>query len=226
MIVFAEDAAAFASAQQEEITEKTTVYDDPSERINENGFVEIPITDPEHLKKIVITGDVSSSGGSSWATAGCAVGINAVTPDGTKFWTSKGYSLKLGSGSSAVIEFDGTLQTEDKEDVPAVVADGKIELQQWWSASEKQEAELEDEITVRYTKIEVVYAYPADSPGSSVQGDLDGDGKLTKADAAVLQKHLLTEKSLTAAQAALADFNGDKQISASDLTLLKRALMK
>ena len=107
--------------------------------------------------------------------------------------------------------------------------DGKIELQQWWSASEKQEAELEDEVTVKYTKVEVVYEYLADSadiPAESVKGDLDGDGKLTKADAAVLQKHLLTEKTLTAAQAALADFNGDKQISAIDLTLMKHALMK
>ena len=229
MIVFAENADAFENAKQEEKIEKSTVYDDPMERINENDYVEIPITDPEHLKKIVITGDVTSSGGSSWATAGCAVCINAKTPDGVKFWTSKGYSLKLGSGSTATVEFDGTLQTEDKEDVAAVVADGKIELQQWWSASEKQEAELEDTVTVKYTKVEVVYEYPADSaeiPAESVKGDLDGDGKLTKADAAVLQKHLLTEKTMTAAQAALADFNGDKQISAIDLTLLKRALIK
>ena len=224
MIVISDQADAFAFAAEEEKTEKSAVYDDPMHMINENDFVEIPITDPEHLKKIVITGDVSSSGGSSWGSAGCAVGINAVTPDGTKFWTSKGYSLNLGH-SSTTVTFDGTLQNEDKEDVAAVVADSKIELQQWWSASEKQEADLPDEITVNYTKIEVIYEYSADeSQSSSAPGDVNADGRTDAADAAVLQKYLLTAGTLRDGKAA--DLDGNGIINAADLTLLKRSLLK
>lgn len=227
MIVISDQADAFADAKQEEKTEKSVVYDDPMERINENDFVEIPITDPEHLKKIVITGDVISSGGSSWGNAGCAIGINAITPDGTKFWTSKGYSMNLGSNSTATVTFDGTLENKEKEDVEAVVADGKIELQQWWSASEKQEADQPDEITVRYTKIEVIYEYGADEeqPGQpDTKGDVNADGKLDSADAKALQAYLLTAGTLKNGKAA--DLDGNGCITAADLSLLKRALLK
>ncbi len=221
MIVISDKADAFEGAKQEEKIEKAAVYDDPMNMINENGYVEIPITDPEHLKKIVITGDVTSSAGSSWGNAGCAVCINAITPDGTKFWTSKGYSMSLGSGSSATVTFDGTLQNEDKEDVEAYVADGKIELQQWWSASEKQEAEIEDEIAVKYTKVQVVYEYSADA--EDVSGDVNADGKFDVKDAVALQKYLLTAGTLADWKAG--DFDGSGRINAIDLTLMKQTLL-
>ena len=226
MVVVSDDADAFANAAQEETVEKTETFDDPMNMLNANGYIEIPISDPEHLKKIVLTGDVSSSAGSSWATAGCAVCINAISTDGVPFWTSKSYTLALGNGSKATVEFDGILTKEDfdtgeKEDFNAYVADGKVELQQWWSASEKQESSAEDAITVNYKKIEVVYEYPA---GDSVQGDINGDGKVTAADASALQKHLLGVKALTADQAAPADLNGDQKLTAIDLTLLKRII--
>ena len=38
-------------------------FDNPESMINGNGFVEIPIEDPEHLKKLIITADVTSSAG-------------------------------------------------------------------------------------------------------------------------------------------------------------------
>ena len=187
--------------------------------INENGFVEIPITDPAHLKKIIITGDVKSSAGSSWGSAGCAVCINAVTPDGTAFWTSKGYSLTLGTGSKAIVEFDGTLQNKDKEDVAAVVADGKIELQKWWDASEKQEAEIADEITVQYTKVEVVYEYS----GSQLTGDINDDGKFDALDASALRDFLTDNTAPANWEAGDLDENG--RLNAADLTLMKRMLI-
>ncbi len=219
MLVISDDANAFADAQQEEKIQKAETFDDPMSLINKNGFVEIPITDAAHLKQIIITGDVKSSAGSSWASAGCAVCINAVTPDGTEFWTSKGYSLTLGTGARAVVEFDGTLQNADKEDVAAVIADGKVELQKWWDASEKQEAEIADEITVTYTKVEVVYEYS----GSSLRGDVNADGIFNVADAVALMKYLTASGSAADWNAGDLDENG--RLNACDLTLLKRLLL-
>ena len=59
-----------------------------------------------------------------------------------------------------------------------------------------------------------------------IAGDVNGDGAATVADAVALQKHLLTIKELTAAQAAAADLNGDGKLTATDLALLKRILLK
>ncbi len=220
MVVISDDANAFDGAQQEEKVEKTAVYDDPMSMINENGYVEIPITDPEHLKKIVITGDATSRLGSSWGSAGCAVCINAVAEDGTKFWTSKGYSIKLGSGSSATVNFDGTL-TNKEEEVSAVVADGKVELQQWWDSSEKkQEGDEEYDITVKYTKVEVIYEYS----GTSLRGDVNKDGSFDLADLVAMQKYLLASGTLADWEAG--DFLGDGKLNAKDLSMMKRELLK
>lgn len=222
MIVISDQADAFDGAQEEQKTQKSVVYDDPMNRINENGYVEIPITDPKHLKQIVLTGDVVSSAGSSWGNAGCAVCINAATPDGTAFWTSKGYSMNLGSKSTAIVNFDGTLQNKEKEDVEAYVADGKIELQQWWSASEKQEAEIADTISVTYTKVEVVYEYSAGEL-TSLQGDVNKDGQFDAADAQALQAYLLAAGTL--ADWSAGDYDGNGRLNAVDLTMMKRELL-
>ncbi len=219
MLVISDDAEAFSGEQQEEKTRKSEIFDDPMSLVNDNGFVQIPITDAAHLKQIIITGDVKSSAGSSWGNAGCAVGINAVTPDGTEFWTSKGYSMSLGSGVKATVEFDGTLQNADKEDVAAFVGDGKVELQKWWDASEKQEASIEDEITVTYTKIEVVYEYT----GSEVRGDVNADGQFSITDAVALVKYLTAQGKVADWKAGDLDENG--RLNAIDLTLMKRLLI-
>ena len=142
-----------------------------------------------------------------------------LSQDGTTFWTSKGYSLNLGTGSKATVEFDGTLQNKDKEDVPAVVADGKIELQKWWDASEKQEAEIADEITVQYTKVEVVYEYS----GSQLTGDINADGKFDALDALALRDFLTDNTAPANWEAGDLDENG--KLNAADLTLMKRMLI-
>ena len=237
MLVISDDADAFTGAVQEEKTQKTETFDDPMNMINENGYVEIPISDPEHLKAIVITGDVKSSAGSSWATAGCAVCINAVTPDGTKFWTSKGYSLKLGTGSKATVEFDGTLQTEDKEDVEAVVADGKIELQKWWDASEKQESDIEDVITADYTKVEVVYEYTggeqppettAPEKTETLWGDADCSKQVDVSDAVLVARLSAEDKNakITAQGKKNADVSHDGNLTTDDSLLILKYISK
>lgn len=60
----------------------------------------------------------------------------------------------------------------------------------------------------------------------SIIGDVNLDGSVTAADARELLKFLLTEKTLTAEQAAQADINGDNKLNAIDLTLLKRQFNK
>lgn len=254
MVVITDDASDFEGLElynPDKFTYKTEKFEDIENMINKNGYVEVPISDPEHLARIDITGDVTSSAGSSWGTAGCAVCINAVAEDGTKFWTSKSYSLKLGKGASASVEFDGTLSNKD-DIVNAVVADGKIELQQWWDSSEKKENDIEDTISVEYKKIEVVYEYentgeqdkteptttpttaptkptvtttkPAETPSNIVYGDANCDGKVTIADATAILQSLGNndEYSLSAQGVLNADVNGEKGISADDALVIQK----
>ena len=186
-------SAAMVVISDEEITVpkepelESEVFSDPMSMINENGYVEIPITDPEHLKRVVMTADVTSSAGSTWGSAGCAISINAIDEAGVKFWTSKSYSLTLGSNVKAMVDFDGTLMNKETE-VNAVIADGKIELQKWWDASEKKEQEIEDSIDVKYTKVEVIYEYPAAEEGNI--GDANCDGSVNMADAVLIMQYL------------------------------------
>ncbi len=56
-------------------------------------------------------------------------------------------------------------------------------------------------------------------------GDITGDGKTDQSDLTALLNHLLTKKALTAEQAAAADLNGDKKLTAADLSLLRRILL-
>ena len=130
--------------------------------------------------------------------------------------------MNLGSKSTAIVNFDGTLQNKEKEDVEAYVADGKIELQQWWSASEKQEAEIADTISVTYTKVEVVYEYSAGEL-TSLQGDVNKDGQFDAADAQALQAYLLAAGTL--ADWSAGDYDGNGRLNAVDLTMMKRELL-
>lgn len=241
MVVITDDASDFEGLElydPDKFVKKTETFEDIENMINDNGYVEVPISDPEHLVRIDITADVTSSAGSSWGTAGCAVCINAVDSEGTKFWTSKSYSLGLGKGSFASVEFDGTL-TNEEEVVNAVVADGKIELQKWWDASEKAEGDIEDIISVEYKKIEVIYEYentenpdeqdktePTEpsEPTDIVYGDANCDGKVTIADAtAILQSIGNADKYSLSEQGTLnADVNGEKGVSPDDAIVIQK----
>lgn len=171
---------------------ETVEITDFSDITNEEGFVVIPVDDPEHLVKISITGDVTSSAGSSWGTAGCALCMNAETLDGEGFWTYKSYSLSLGKGSTAEIVFDGYF-TSDEEIIEGRIAENKVELQQWWESSEKQETEIEDIIEVNYTKVVLTYKYKGSEttePAEILYGDANVDGRVTIADSTAILQHL------------------------------------
>lgn len=217
-----DDLAGESLYNPDQFSYKTVEFTDLDDRINTNGYVEVPVTDPEHLTSVKIIGDVTSSAGSSWATAGCAVSINAVTPDGVGFWTYKDFSLTLGSGVEDTVEFDGIFNNED-EPVEAVIADGKIEFQKWWDASEKDETGVEDNIEMTLKKIVLTYTYE-NTGGEGTAGDVNADGSVTISDAVMLQKWLTGNGKIT--DAAAGDINADGKLNAIDFTLLKRLLLK
>lgn len=221
MVVISDDASDFENLDnsgENETVRNIVEFKEPEKMINSNGYVEIPIEDPEHLRKIIITADVTSGAGSSWGSAGCAVSINAVDKNGNKFWTSESYNLKLGSQSTAEVKFDGTL-SNDGDYVEAVIADGKIELQKWWDSSEKQEAGIDDVIDVKYTNVKVVYELPA----TNVAGDVNSDGIFSIADAVSMQKYLLGAGSLKKPTAG--DVNKDSKLDVFDLVVMRKMLI-
>lgn len=62
--------------------------------------------------------------------------------------------------------------------------------------------------------------------GAAVEGDINGDGQCSVADAVLLQKFLLCDGTLTQAQADIADLVPDHKLNALDLTALKRRLLQ
>ena len=200
--------------------------------MNENGYVEIPITEPEKLKKIRITADVTSPAGSAWGGAGCALCMNCKDKDGKGFWSSKSFSLDLGSNVSAEVDFDGTF-TNDETEVQGVIADGKIEVQKWWDYSEKQEEEIADTLAVAYKKIEVIYDAAEDAPQettattttaqstepTALLGDVNVNGKVEIADVILLSRYAANDAvTVTDAGIRNADLNADGTISMDDVT--------
>lgn len=224
MIVITDDASNFDDLKiydPDSVREESEIFDDLEDRINKNGYVEVPVSDPEHISKVVITADVTSDMGSTWGSAGCAISINAVDHKGTKFWTSKSYSLSLGSNSTAIVEFDGTF-SNDGEDVEAVISDGKLEFQKWWDSSEKQEQG--DEINVKYKKIEVIYTY--EDISGTLKGDVNADGSFDLSDVVIFQKWILAVPNTQLANWKAADLCENGRLDVFDLILMKRLLVE
>lgn len=222
MVVITDDASDFDGLElynPDKYRYETVTFTDLS-AVNENGYLEVPIDDPEHLYRINMTANVTSSAGSTWGSAGCALSLNVVTPDGEGFWTSKGYSLGLGSESTATVDFDGYFYQDDVP-VEAVISDNKVEFQTWWSSSEKQEAGVDDVIDVKYTKIEVVYRY--DATVESITGDVNADGKFSAADVVMLQKWLICAGNIQDSLAGDLDKNGT--LNGFDLCLMRKMLV-
>ena len=182
-----EDLSGEKIYDPDEFRYEKTVITDFDDLTNDEGFITIPVEDPDHLVRISITGDVSSSAGSSWGTAGCAVCMNAETLDGEGFWTYKSYSLSLGNDSTAEIDFDGYF-TNDEELIQGRFAENKVELQQWWSASEKQDSVADDTISVKYTKVVLTYKYDNSSDTELLKGDSNCDKTVDLADAVLIMQ--------------------------------------
>ncbi|MBR6616993.1 MAG: glycoside hydrolase [Oscillospiraceae bacterium] len=244
MVVITDDASDFEGLElfdPDKLVQKTETFEDIETMINGNGFVEVPISDPEHLVRIDITGNVTSEAGSSWATAGCAVCMNAETADGEGFWTYKDFSLALGSGVSTSVDFDGILLNEDVP-VEAVIADGKVELQKWWDASEKSDTGGEDVVNLEITKVVVVYEYentgeePTESESKPTEGeqptddvnygDVNCDGMVDILDVILLNRNLLGMADLTKEGKANADVDLDGKPTPADSLNIMKYLVK
>ena len=222
MIVVSDDASDFSDLtlyDPNKITERTETFNDVNSLINKDGNVEIPITDAENLKKIVLTADVTSSAGSSYGGVGGGICVNAKDANGTQFWSSKGFSIDLGSNQTATVTFDGTFDN-DGETVEAVICDGKVEIQKWWDYSEKQEHEIADTLTMTITNVQIVYGV-----SESLQGDVNADGKFNVADVILLQKWLLAVPDTKLPDWKAADFYADNKLNVFDLCLMKRKLI-
>ena len=201
------------------ITERTETFNDVNSLINKDGNVEIPITDAENLKKIVLTADVTSSAGSSYGGVGGGICVNAKDANGTQFWSSKGFSIDLGSNQTATVTFDGTFDN-DGETVEAVICDGKVEIQKWWDYSEKQEHEIADTLTMTITNVQIVYGV-----SESLQGDVNADGKFNVADVILLQKWLLAVPDTKLPDWKAADFCEDDKLDVFDFCIMKQKLI-
>ena len=139
--------------------------------------------------------------------------------DGTQFWSSKSFTVDLGSNKKATVTFDGTFDN-DGDPMKAVIYDGKIEVQTWWDYSEKKEEDLEDTLTMTITNIKVVYSVP-----DVMQGDVNGDGAFTVADVVLLQKWLLAVPDAKLANWKAADLSKDNKVNVVDLGVMKRELL-
>lgn len=62
------------------------------------------------------------------------------------------------------------------------------------------------------------------SVDSALLGDANGDGKISIADATIIQKHLAKINSLSDTEIKLADINGDGRISVADATIIQKRI--
>ena len=60
------------------------------------------------------------------------------------------------------------------------------------------------------------------SVASVLQGDMNGDGRITSLDAAIIYQHVMQGRALTDAKLLAADINGDGRITSLDAALLYR----
>ena len=224
MVVVSDKADAFDGLKTYEETKTDVVtkeFTDIASMTDSKGFVTVPIEDAKHISKIIINGAVTSSAGSSWATAGGAVCMNAVSKSGEGFWTYKDFTLTLGNNVTATVKFDGTLtkstgEGADKvsEDLEATISDGKIELQKWWDAAEK----TDDTVTLKYNKIQVVYEYP--------QGEGPSAGTTpttTKVTTTSTTTTTVTTSSIPT-NVAYGDSNCDGSVDMADVVIIMQAL--
>ena len=73
--------------------------------------------------------------------------------------------------------------------------------------------------------LSVLNAYPYPLP-EGIHGDLNFDGSVTIADAVLLCRHLTAQASLKDYACSAADLSGDRTVDASDLTLMKQAILQ
>ena len=120
-----------------------------------NGFPKIPLTDLEHLKKVIINTTVTCSTNADWYGGGGALAFNdLLLEDGTKAWASKAYSFGAGTNDNVIL-MDGKY-TVNKEEVAGTPTQDYAELQGcWWKSSTNSESG--EDVSVTFNSVSLVY---------------------------------------------------------------------
>lgn len=82
------------------------------------------------------------------------------------------------------------------------------------------------DLTAEVTLITVTQEEYETMNSNYVQGDVNGDNKISVADVVLLQKYLVKKVEFTDAQWKLADLNSDGKVNVFDVIILKRKLLK
>lgn len=85
-----------------------------------------------------------------------------------------------------------------------------------------QAAELQQEETAATDNQYITEAIDITEEAAAVKGDLNGDGKVTIADAVLLKKYLAKLTTLTTAQKTAADYNSDSKVTVADATAIQK----
>ncbi len=230
----ANEVVAFRVLKKAAGEEQTFAYADLED--GEEGKL-IPISDPEHLSKIIINVTSDSSENAAWYCGGGAV-CSAELTDGTDtFWGYKEFQWNKGD-TEVTITFDGNyMKSGETEDDPAVKTEAvltgdTLELRHWWAAS--AEDEKGSDVTFEYGDITVIYdnggiAEPTiptteTLPVSAAKkyGDVNGDEAIDIMDVIALNKYLLGSTQLDADAQANADVDNNGVLESTDsLNILK-----
>ena len=144
----------------EEPDTKTITYKYEDLELSGNGFPKIPLTDLEHLKKVIINTTVTCSTNADWYGGGGALAFNdLLLEDGTKAWASKAYSFGAGTNDNVIL-MDGKY-TVNKEEVAGTPTQDYAELQGcWWKSSTNSESG--EDVSVTFNSVSLVYEYEKD----------------------------------------------------------------
>lgn len=144
----------------EEPDTKTITYKYEDLELSGNGFPKIPLTDLEHLKKVIINTTVTCSTNADWYGGGGALAFNdLLLEDGTKAWASKAYSFGAGTNDNVIL-MDGNY-TVNKEEVAGTPTQDYAELQGcWWKSSTNSESG--EDVSVTFNSVSLVYEYEKD----------------------------------------------------------------
>ena len=219
-----------------DITIKETVLNAKELTKDADGNLLIPLGDKEYLKEIKFGVNSYSTEGSAYYSGGGGLCFSKLVPlgGGAEFWGCKSVNFSNGQ-TEIVIPFDEEFTDGNQETVKATVNDTNAQWQpNWWTYSEKQGDGATD-VVVEYTTITLVYEYDnteatepsqptTEEPDDKLIGDVNADGTVAVADAALFSKWLLGEKAEI--NAANSDVIADGKYNVFDLAALKRMLTK
>lgn len=164
-IVVSTERSEASITQEPNTTTKEVTYQLSELSESENGYISIPLTDTEHLTKIILDYNAYSTEGSSYYSGGGGLCFNHFIADGTteETWACKSFTFKSGV-SQTTVEWDNTFSVPEGDssvEQTGITNDTYIEFQpNWWKYSEKSDSGAD--ISVNYNTVTLVYEYDED----------------------------------------------------------------